>query len=158
MKPDNSKSLYRITNTLPSNIRNIVLPDCDDIVLLAKKFQFYFSSKVEDSLGKLQKIVNLTRSPGDGHCLFYSTVTSWNSQYHNHANINKPWLMQAIESEIKENLSKYIGFLSYLNPAEISEQWDLYLWYTYNLCKLINVHPDSADQHDILIVHRYDLL
>ena len=56
VKPDNSKSLYRITNTLPGNIRNIVLPDCDDIVLLAKKFQFYFSSKVEDSLGKLQKI------------------------------------------------------------------------------------------------------
>ena len=125
--------------------------------------------------------LNLTRSPGDGHCLLYSTVTSWNSQYHNHANIIKPWLMQAIESDFKENQSKYIGFLSYLNPEEISEQWDLYLRYkrynldidpriisnvlkvtlqiidenTKNLCKLINVHPDSADQHGILIVHRF---
>ena len=26
---------------------------------------------------------------------------------------------------------------------------------TNNLCKLINVYPDSADQHGILIVHRF---
>ena len=128
--------------------------------------------------------MNITRSPGDGHCLLYSTVTSWNSQYHNHANINKPWLMQAIDSDFKENRSKYIDFLSYLNPEEISEQWDMYLrckrynldivdivpriisnvlkvtlqiidGNTNKLCKLINVHPDSADQHGILIVHRF---
>ena len=44
---DNSKALYRITETLLGNTRNIVLPDCDDIVLYANKFQFYFFSKVE---------------------------------------------------------------------------------------------------------------
>ena len=44
---DNSKALYRITNPFLGNTRNIVLPDCDDSVLLAEKFQFYFSSKVE---------------------------------------------------------------------------------------------------------------
>ena len=43
---DNSKALYRITNTLLGNTRNIVLPDYDDIVLLGEKFQFYFSSKI----------------------------------------------------------------------------------------------------------------
>ena len=35
---------YRITNTLLGNTRNIVFPDCGDIVLLPDKFQFYFSS------------------------------------------------------------------------------------------------------------------
>ena len=92
--------------------------------------------------------------------------------------------MQAIESDFKENRSKYIGILSCLNPEEISEQWDLYLRYkrynldivdivpriisnalkvtlqiidehTNNLCKLINVYPNSANQHGILIVHRF---
>ena len=85
--------------------------------------------------------------------------------------------MQAIESDIKENRSKYIDFLSYLNPEEISDQWDLYLRYKRyhidivpriicnvlkvtlqirdNLCKLINVHPDSANQHGILTVDRF---
>ena len=53
---DNSKALYRITNILLDNTRNIVLPDCDDIVLLAEKFQVYFSSKVERVKGKLRKI------------------------------------------------------------------------------------------------------
>ena len=33
--------------------------------------------------------------------------------------------MQAMESDFKENRSKYIDFLWYLNPEEISEQWDL---------------------------------
>ena len=92
--------------------------------------------------------------------------------------------MQVIESDCKENRSKYICVLSYSNPEEISEQWDLYLWYkcynldivdivprifsnvlkvtlqirdenNNNLCKLINVHLDSADQHGILIVHKF---
>ena len=44
---DNSKTLYRITNTLLGNIRKIVLSDYDDIILLAEIFQFYFFSKVE---------------------------------------------------------------------------------------------------------------
>ena len=29
---------------------------------------------------------------------------------------NKEWLMEATESDLKENRSKYIGFLSYLSP------------------------------------------
>ena len=43
----------RITNTLLGNTRNIVLPDYDDIVLLAEKLQFEFSSKVEKIHGQI---------------------------------------------------------------------------------------------------------
>ena len=51
----------------------------------------------------------------------YSTVTSWNGQYHNHANINKPWLIKATESELKETDRNIVGFFSYLNPEDRSE-------------------------------------
>ena len=124
----------------------------------------------------------IAQSPGDGHCLIYSTISSWNSQLCNHPSINTTWLLDAIRREFNNNRDRYIGFLIDLEKEEIDRQLSLYLLdirynldivdvipavisnildvtlkiineQTNNTCDVIDVYPIQAT-NGVLAVHR----
>ena len=125
----------------------------------------------------------IAQSPGDGHCLIYSTISSWNSQLCNHPPINTPWLLDAIRREFNNNRDRYIDFLIDLEKEEIDRQLSLYLLdkrynldivdvipavisnildvtlkiineQTNNTCDVIDVYPIQAT-NGVLAVHRF---
>ena len=125
----------------------------------------------------------IAQSPGDGHCLIYSTISSWNSQLCNHPPINATWLLDAIRREFNNNRDRYIDFLIDLEKEEIDRQLSLYLLdkrynldivdvippiisnildvtlkiineQTNNTCDVIDVYPVHAT-NGVLAVHRF---
>ncbi len=126
----------------------------------------------------------IAQSPGDGHCLIYSTITSWNSQQCDHNPINKSWLLDEIRNEFNDNRYRYSGFLAHLSQDEIHRQLTLYLEHKrYNLaivdvipsvicnvlnvslkiiseqhnaeCDIIDILPESAAINGNLSVHKF---
>ena len=125
----------------------------------------------------------IVQSPGDGHCLVYSTISSWNSQLYNHPPIYTTWLLDAIQREFINNRDRYNAFLIDLEEEDVDRQLSLYLQYKrYNLdivdviqavisnildvtvriineqnnatCDIIDVHPVCAT-NGVLAVHRF---
>ena len=125
----------------------------------------------------------IAQSPGDGHCLIYSTISSWNSQLCNHPPINTTWLLDAIRRKFNNNRDRYIDFLIDLEKEKIDRQLSLYLLdkrynldivdvipavisnildvtfkiineQTNNSCDVIDVYPIQAT-NGVLAVHRF---
>ena len=83
----------------------------------------------------------IVQSTGDGHCLVYSTMNSWNNQLYNNPPINKPWLLEEIRNEFNQHRERYTVFLTDLEQEQISRQLILYLDHNrYNL-DIVDVIP-----------------
>ena len=54
---------------------------------------------------------NIIRSPGDGHCLLHSTVSSWKAQFSNRPSIDLEQVKSQVFIESVQNRDQYIAFI-----------------------------------------------
>ena len=54
---------------------------------------------------------NIVQSPGNGHCLVYSTTKSWNNQFYNHPQINTLGYLKRLDTNSTLITSSLVCFL-----------------------------------------------
>ena len=80
--------------------------------------------KLRQKLEGLQLSVSF--SPGDGHCLFHSFLSSWNSQISSHAPLSLSDIIQDCQNEVRRNITAYKPFVDE-SEADILTQLNNYL-------------------------------
>ena len=59
----------------------------------------------------LQNQISVRESPGDGHCLFHSFVSSWNSQFPQEPNVSLKTAIDRSMAELLENLDLHLPYI-----------------------------------------------
>jgi len=80
--------------------------------------------KLRQKLEGLQLSVSF--SPSDGHCLFHSFLSSWNSQISSHAPLSLSDIIQDCQNEVCRNITAYKPFIDE-SEADILTQLNNYL-------------------------------
>ena len=71
--------------------------------------------------------LQIYESPANGHCLFYSVITSWNSQYPNEPPLDIHKLKCIFFIESNNNLNIYSAFLEDPSPYSYSKAIKKYI-------------------------------
>ena len=59
----------------------------------------------------LRNQLSVRESPGDGHCLFHSFVSSWNSQFPQEPNVSLKTAIDRSKAELLENLDLHLPYI-----------------------------------------------
>ena len=76
------------------------------------------------------KKFSIKASPADGHCLFYSLLSSWNSQLYSQPRLTLQQVKDLLCNELHQNLDIYAPSVSVDKATTINQQLELYLRYT----------------------------
>ena len=74
------------------------------------------------------KTLTTKESPADGHCLFYSLLSSWNGQLYNQPRLTLQQVKDLLCHEFQLNFDIYAPGINVVT-ASINQQLDLYLRY-----------------------------
>ena len=88
----------------------------------------------------LQNQLSVRESPGDGHCLFHSFVSSWNSQFPQEPNVSLKTAIDRSGAELLENLDLH---LPYIDQSKFTwvHQLEKYLDQKFYKLPIVDVYP-----------------
>ena len=89
------------------------------------------------------KKFSIKASPADGHCLFYSLLSSWNSQLYNQPRLTLQQVKDLLCNELHQNLDIYAPSIS-VDKASRNQQLELYLRYKRYKQPICDVFPIIA--------------
>ena len=88
----------------------------------------------------LQNQLSVRESPGDGHCLFHSSVSSWNSQFPQEPQVSLKTAIDRSKTELLENLDLYQPYIDQSTSTWVN-QIEKYLDQKIYKLPIVDVYP-----------------